>query len=105
MRPYASWTHSIPLFAASHRGAYAADDMPSGKRHMTTTSRGCGAGYDCQLLHRICPLLAQSGHHAAEFQCLLLGVKRTSSQLTSMSVIDPKRTLTTASSGGLLPRP
>jgi hypothetical protein len=22
-------------------------------------------------------LLAQSGHHAAEFQCLLLGVKRT----------------------------
>jgi len=21
-----------------------------------------------------CPLLAQSGHHAAEFQCLLLGV-------------------------------
>ena len=23
---------------------------------MTTTSRGCGAGYDCQLLHRICPL-------------------------------------------------
>src|SRR5215469_14030056 len=24
-----------------------------------------------------CPLLAQSGHHAAEFQCLLLGVKQT----------------------------
>ena len=30
-----------------------------------------------QLLHCICPLLAQSGHRAAEFQCPLLGVKRT----------------------------
>src|SRR5215471_7651292 len=29
-----------------------------------------------------CPLLAQSGHHAAEFQCLLLGVKRTLTGLT-----------------------
>jgi hypothetical protein len=26
----------------------------------------------------MCPLLAQSGHLAAEFQCPLLGVKRTS---------------------------
>src|SRR5262249_4123039 len=26
------------------------------------------------------PLLAQSGHHAAEFRCLLLGVKRTSAR-------------------------
>src|SRR6516165_10380701 len=91
MRPYASWTHSIPLFAASHRGAYAAD-MPSGKWHMTTTSRGCGAGYDCQLLHRICPLLAQSGHRGSEFQCPLLGVKRTSLGHHRMSVNDPKRT-------------
>jgi hypothetical protein len=24
-----------------------------------------------------CPLLALSGHHSAEFQCLLLGVKQT----------------------------
>jgi len=34
-------------------------------------------------------LLAQSGHSATEFQCPLLGVKRTFLQLTSMSVIDP----------------
>ena len=30
-----------------------------------------------RLLQCICPLLAQSGHHATEFQCPLLGVKRT----------------------------
>jgi len=29
------------------------------------------------MLHRMSPLLAQSGHSATEFQCLLLGVKRT----------------------------
>jgi len=40
-----------------------------------------------------CLLLAQSGHHAAEFQCLLSGVKRTSRERTSMSANDPKRTL------------
>ena len=39
-----------------------------------------------------CPLLAQSGHRAAEFQCLLLGVKRTFLQLAWMSAFDPKRT-------------
>jgi len=27
-----------------------------------------------------CPLLAQSGHHAGEFQCPLSGVKRTSDE-------------------------
>ena len=32
-------------------------------------------------LHCMSPLLAQSGHHAAEFQCLLLGVKRTCSDV------------------------
>src|SRR6516225_9335285 len=40
----------------------------------------------------LCPLLAQSGHHAVEFQCLLLGVKQTSGRRTSMSAFDPKRT-------------
>ena len=35
---------------------------------------------------------AQSGHHAAEFQCLLLGVKRTSGGRSSMPAFDPKRT-------------
>src|SRR5262249_8914299 len=39
-----------------------------------------------------CPLLAQSKHFANEFQCLLLGVKRTSGGRTSMSAYDPKRT-------------
>jgi putative tryptophan/tyrosine transport system substrate-binding protein len=39
-----------------------------------------------------CPLLAQSGHFAAEFQCPLLGVKRTSNGRASMSAYDPKRT-------------
>jgi hypothetical protein len=32
-----------------------------------------------------CPLLAQSGHHANEFQCPLLGVKRTSEECAAMS--------------------
>src|SRR6516164_6506075 len=39
-----------------------------------------------------CPLLAPSRHHAAEFQCPLLGVKRTSDRDASMSAFDPKRT-------------
>src|SRR5262252_2124136 len=43
-------------------------------------------------LEIICLLLAQSGHHAVEFQCLLLGVKRTSVAPSSMSAFDPKRT-------------
>src|SRR5262249_16196166 len=38
------------------------------------------------------PLMAQSGHHAAEFQCLLLGVKRTLLGGAPMSAFDPKRT-------------
>jgi hypothetical protein len=41
---------------------------------------------------RLCPLLAQSGHFAAEFQCPLLGVKRTSAKHAGMSANDPKRT-------------
>jgi len=45
------------------------------------------------LLRCTSPLLAQSGHHAAEFQCLLLGVKRTSEECPAMSAFDPKRTL------------
>ena len=35
---------------------------------------------------------AQSGHRRALNQCPLLGVKRTFTQLTSMSVIDQKET-------------
>src|SRR5262249_12951588 len=42
--------------------------------------------------HRSSVYLAQSGHHAAEFQCPLFGVKQTFLQLTSMSAFDPKRT-------------
>jgi hypothetical protein len=45
-----------------------------------------------------CPLLAQSGHHAAEFQCLLWGVKRTLCGPHAMSAFDPKRTLRTTGS-------
>jgi hypothetical protein len=37
-------------------------------------------------------LLAQSGHFETEFQCLLLGAKRTSAAGYSMSAFDPKRT-------------
>ena len=39
-----------------------------------------------------CPLLAQSGHSATEFQCPLLGVKRTLPKRPPMSAFDPKRT-------------
>src|SRR5262249_8748543 len=39
-----------------------------------------------------CLLLAQSRHSTTEFQCPLLGVKRTFIQPASMSAIDPKRT-------------
>jgi hypothetical protein len=49
----------------------------SSERHMTTTSRGCSAGYDCQLLRRMSLLMAQSGHHNSSEECPLLGVKRT----------------------------
>src|SRR6516165_3848290 len=45
------------------------------------------------LLQRMSPLLAQSGHHVPEFQCLLLLVKRTSVAPSTMSAFDPKRTL------------
>jgi hypothetical protein len=38
------------------------------------------------------PLLAQSGHSSIEFQCPLLGVKRTSAGINGMSAFDPKRT-------------
>src|SRR5215469_12025583 len=34
-----------------------------------------------------CPLLAQSGHRATEFQCRLLGVKRTSEESAAMSAL------------------
>ena len=44
-----------------------------------------------------CPLLAQSRHHAAKFQCPLTGVKRTFLQLVLMSVIDPNRAATAGS--------
>src|SRR6516164_3421801 len=36
------------------------------------------------LIQFLCPLLAQSGHYATEFQCPLLGVKRTSPVHSSM---------------------
>src|SRR5262249_25747755 len=45
------------------------------------------------LLHRMSPLLAQSGHYATEFQCPLLGGKRTLRGHAPMSTFDPKRTL------------
>jgi hypothetical protein len=35
--------------------------------------------------------MAQSGHHAAEFPCLLLGVKRTSEECAAMSAFYPER--------------
>jgi protein-S-isoprenylcysteine O-methyltransferase Ste14 len=41
-------------------------------RYMTTTSRGCGAGYDCQLLRCMRPLLAQSRHPNPALVRLLL---------------------------------
>src|SRR6516225_1168133 len=50
-----------------------------------------------------CPLL-ESGHHATEFQCPLLGVKRTFSRSVAMSAFDPKRTLVTPLALTLLPR-
>src|SRR5215472_16377764 len=50
-----------------------------------------GPKTSCAGTHAECLLLAQSGHHAAEFQCLLLGVKRTSEECAAMSAFDPKR--------------
>jgi hypothetical protein len=47
---------------------------------------------DGLLLQRVSPLLAQSGHHATEFQCPLSGVKRTLSGHLPTSAFDPKRT-------------
>src|SRR6516164_8611640 len=47
-----------------------------------------------RLLHCTSLLVAQSGHFAAEFQCPLLGVKRTLIGRAPMSTSDPKRTLT-----------
>src|SRR5215469_16810133 len=43
------------------------------------------------MLHRMSPLLAQSGHSTTEFQCPLLGVKRTFARRPPMSAFDPKR--------------
>jgi len=48
--------------------------------------------YDAFLLRCMSPLLAQSGHLAGEFQCPLLGVKRTLVGDAAMSAFDPKRT-------------
>jgi len=48
--------------------------------------------YNGVAISAACPLLAHSGHHAVEFQCLLLGVKRTSLFALQMSAFDPKRT-------------
>src|SRR6516165_9596801 len=38
------------------------------------------------------PHMAHSGHRAGEFQCPLLGAKRTSLRRATMSVIDPQET-------------
>src|SRR5215467_945003 len=45
------------------------------------------------LLHRICPLLALSGHTEMSAVCPLSGVKRTEPKRDAMSAVDPKRTL------------
>ena len=57
---------------------------------MTTTSRGCGAGYDYQLLQRMSLLSAQSGHFSIEFQCPLLG------DVLQCPLLYPKQTWTAA---------
>jgi len=44
------------------------------------------------LLQCMSPFVAQSRHCTTEFQCLLLGVKRTLTGRASMSAFDPKRT-------------
>src|SRR5262249_55771621 len=44
-----------------------------------------------------CPLLAQSGHHDRAEPCPLLGVKRTSIELSAMSASDPKQKWTLGS--------
>ena len=54
----------------------------------------------CVLLHCMSPLMAQSGHPAPEFQCSLLGVKRTSHLTGAMSAFDPKRTSVVAETCG-----
>src|SRR5262249_46594124 len=48
------------------------------------------------------PLLAQSGHLAAEFRCPLLGVKRTLIGHGLMSAFDPKRISQTMLLSGLV---
>src|SRR5262249_55307721 len=52
---------------------------------------------------RKCPLLAQSGHSVTEFQCPLLGVKRTSRGHAPMSAFDPKRTSSASGDSSLGP--
>src|SRR5215472_16366265 len=56
---------------------------------MTSFARRPIAGSDS---HTPEPYRASGKNHATEFQCPLLGVKRTFIQLTLMSAFDPKRT-------------
>ena len=51
-----------------------------------------GGKADIEFRRRYVRFLAQSGHFATEFQCLLLGVKQTSGEAASMSAFDPNRT-------------
>src|SRR5262249_61569743 len=76
--------------AGPHRGGLDAYRMPAGFEGQL---RGeSGLVHDRPIEYFQCLLLAQSGHPSSRPQCPLLGVKRTLSQLTSMSAFDPKRT-------------
>src|SRR6516165_3659208 len=59
-----------------------------------TATRACQISSACFEWIARCPLLAQSGHFATEFQCPLFGVKRTLIGSAAMSAFDPKQTLT-----------
>jgi hypothetical protein len=75
--PARAWTVNTAWFG---RATSAASQCRSGGR------------ISCNLLRRICLLLAQSRHHDPLNQCPLLGVKRTLDGMSGMSANDPKRT-------------
>src|SRR6516162_5464857 len=63
--------------------------LPMDKSSTSHSPMPCGAAYEDETRKAAeCALMAQSGHSNRAPQCLLLGVKRTFPQLTTMSIID-----------------
>jgi hypothetical protein len=82
LRHFELWGGSLPASpktVAAYLAAYA-DSLS-----VTTLIRRLASLSKAHQLHELSNLLAQSGHCATEFQCPLLGVKRTSAGNSGMS--------------------